>query len=135
MAEGEQFSIKKGGQDYSFLLLRHLDRMSESQKIGLDIGVVNTKQLIGYRNQISHMENILTPILDQEYKDKRDEFIRKIPRISNTWSSDLNLQIAYQEAISKILKLQIQKAYNKRIIKLPYKFEDMKSLDDLEELF
>lgn len=133
---GSQFSIKKGGPDYSFLIMRHLDRMSESLKTGLDVGEINTKQLLSYHNQILHLENLLTPILDQEYLDKRTEFEAKIPKISTTWSSDLNKQMEYLRAISKLLKLQIVKAYNRRIIKLPIKSTDFdRTMDEWEELF
>lgn len=135
MTYSGEFSIKKGGQDYSFLVLRHLDRMSEGLASGLDVGHINTKKLVAYHNQVLHCENLLVPVLDEEYKRFRDRYVKAIPDVTTTWSNDLNLQIKYFAAVSKILKLQIQKAYNKQIIKLPYRFEDKKNLSDLEELF
>lgn len=136
MAYSQEFSIKKGGQDYSFLVLRHLDRMSEGLASGLEVGQINTKKLVAYHNQVLHNENLLVPILDNEYKHLRDKYVRAIPDVTTTWSNDLNLQIKYFASVSKILKLQIAKAYNRRVIKLPFKFEDsLKKLEDYEDLF
>ena len=126
----DSFSISKEGVDYYYLIIRHIDRMSEGLRIGLDVGQVNTKILVGYYEQILHLEAILIPFLDEEYYEVKKHFENEIPAYSATWSGDIGRQIEYFKATQKIFKLLIVKAYNARILKLAVR-TDYKIDEDL----
>jgi len=63
--------------------------MSEGLKEGLEPGKVNTKTLVGYYEQILHLESLIFPFLDKQYEIKRKELEKKLPGYSKTWSGDI----------------------------------------------
>lgn len=115
----KDFSVRQEGIDYFFLIVRHIDRMSEGLTAGLDIGVINTKPLIAYHQMVLHFESLLTPFLtDKEFVEKRKELEKTMPELSDTWSGDFNDQINYFRKISTLFQLLIIVAYNKGVLKI-----------------
>lgn len=112
------YSTKQEGIDYYFLIVRHIDRMSEGLKEGLDVGKINTKTLVGYYQQVIHLESLLTPFLNIKYYKEKAKWSKKIPAYSQTWSSELKDQVGYFKAISNIFQLLIIWAYNNGVLKI-----------------
>lgn len=127
------YSTSSEGIDYFFLIIRHLDRMSESIRAGLDVGVVNTQVLVGYYQQVMHLEALLVPFLHKDYYTKRNKFKKELPGYSKTWSGKISDQIQFFEATTKLLKLLIVKAYNARVLKVKIKREYKSGEGDLFE--
>ena len=115
----KDFSVRQEGIDYFFLIVRHIDRMSDGLTSGLGVGEINTKPLIAYHQMILHFESLLTPFLtDKEFVEKREELEKKMPELSDTWSGDFNDQINYFRKISTLFQLLIIVAYNKGVLKI-----------------
>ncbi len=115
----KDFSARQEGIDYYFLIVRHIDRMSDGLTSGLDIGVINTKKLIAYHQMILHLESLLTPFLtDKEFLVEREKLEKKMPEVSGTWSGDMNEQIDYFKGISDLFQLLIIQAYNNGVLKI-----------------
>lgn len=112
------YSTKQEGIDYYFLIVRHIDRMSEGLKEGLDVGKINTKTLVGYYQQVIHLESLLTPFLNKKYYEQKAKWSKKIPSYEQTWSSELKDQVEYFKSISNILQLLIIWAYNNGVLKI-----------------
>ncbi len=115
----KDFSVRQEGIDYFFIIVRHLDRMSDGLTAGLDAGVQNTKSLIAYHQMILHFESLLQPFLtSNKFVEKREELEKKMPEVSDTWSGDFNEQINYFKQISKLFRLLIIMAYNEGVLKI-----------------
>ena len=115
----KDFSVKQEGIDYFFLIVRHIDRMSDGLTAGLGVGEINTKPLIAYHQMILHFESLLTPFLtDKEFVEKREELEKKMPELSDTWSGNFDDQINYFRKISTLFQLLIIVAYNKGVLKI-----------------
>ncbi len=115
----KDFSVRQEGIDYFFLIVRHIDRMSDGLTAGLGVGEINTKPLIAYHQMILHFESLLTPFLtDKEFVKKREELEKKMPELSDTWSGDFSDQINYFRKISTLFQLLIIVAYNKGVLKI-----------------
>lgn len=112
------YSTKQEGIDYYFLIVRHIDRMSEGLKEGLDVGKINTRILVSYHQEVIHLESLLTPFLNKEYYKQKKKWSEKIPAVSQTWSSEIKDQIAYFKGISNIFQLLIIWAYKNGVLKI-----------------
>lgn len=127
-----QYSTKQEGIDYYYLIVRHIDRMSEGLKEGLDVGTVNTKSLVCYYQQILHLESLLVPFLPwKEYKQKREKIERDLPGYSSTWSGDIEDQVKFFIEVSKLFRLLMVYAYNARVLKVKIRKEWKSGKDDL----
>lgn len=118
----KKFTSKQEGIDYFFLIVRHIDRMSDGLTQGLNIGEINTKKLITYYQQILHFESLISPFLNEEYVEKRKKITNKFPGYASTWSA-LEDNIEFFESISKLFKLLIAYAYNNGVLKIKIKKE------------
>ena len=116
---GKDFSARQDGIDYYFLVVRHIDRMSDGLTSGLDVGVINTKKLIAYHQMILHLESLLIPFLtDKDFVKEREKLEKKMPEFSDTWSGELADQINYFKKISDLFQLLIIQAYNNGVLKI-----------------
>ena len=115
----KDFSVKQEGIDYFFLIVRHIDRMSDGLTAGLGVGEINTKPLLAYHQMILHFESLLTPFLtDQDFIKQREKIEKTLPEISGTWSGDMQEQIDYFKGISDLFQLLIIEAYNHGVLKI-----------------
>lgn len=133
------YSTRSEGIDYYYLIIRHVDRMSEGLKEGLDVGKVNTKTLVGYYQQVLHLESLLIPYLDEEYYEKRKVAEKKLPGYAKTWSGQISNQIEFFLAVSTLFRLLIVWAYKFRVLKIKvvreYKVGDKIDQGIMEGLF
>lgn len=126
----KDFSVRQEGIDYFFLIVRHIDRMSDGLTAGLEAGEVNTKPLIAYHQMILHLESLLTPFLtDPKFVKERKELEKKMPELSDTWSGDFADQINYFRQISNLFQLLIIVAYNTGVLKIKITKEEQTELD------
>ena len=115
----KDFSVRQEGIDYFFLVVRHIDRMSDGLTAGLGVGEINTKPLIAYHQMILHFESLLIPFLtDKDFVEKRKKLEKEMPEFSDTWSGDMADQIKYFKGISNLFQLLIIQAYNKGVLKI-----------------
>ncbi len=114
----KDFSVRQEGIDYFFLIVRHIDRMSDGLTAGLGVGEINTKPLIAYHQMVMHFESLLTPFINKEFKEAREKLEKDMPDFSDTWSGDLADQINYFKGVSKLFKLLIILAYNEGVLKI-----------------
>ncbi len=114
----KDFSVRQEGIDYFFLIVRHIDRMSDGLTAGLGVGEINTKPLIAYHQMVMHFDSLLTPFVDKEHIKAREKLDKDMPDFSDTWSGDMADQINYFKAVSKLFKLLIILAYNKGVLKI-----------------
>ena len=115
----KDFSVRQEGIDYFFLIVRHIDRMSDGLTAGLGVGEINTKPLIAYHQMVLHFESLLTPFLtDEEFKIERKKLEKKMPDYEKTWSGEIGDQIKYFEGISNLFQLLIIEAYNHGVLKI-----------------
>ncbi len=114
----KDFSVRQEGIDYFFLIVRHIDRMSDGLTAGLGVGEINTKPLIAYHQMVLHFESLLTPFADEEFKKTREKLEKDMPDFSDTWSGDIKDQINYFKGVSKLFRLLIILAYNKGVLKI-----------------
>jgi len=119
----KEFRISDDGIDYYFLIIKHLDRMSERLIVGLEPGKINTSDLVGYYEQVLHFECLMIPFLDDNYYARRSELEKFLPAHSSTWSGSLDIQLKYFMAVCKLFKLLLAQAYNERVLKLKIKRE------------
>lgn len=118
-SQGTKFSIQQTGIDYFINILKHIDRMSEGLiKESVDVGKIGTKALVGYYEQILHLEALLTPFLTKEYYEKRKDIISKIPDYHLTWSSEIKDQIEFFNAIVKLFRFLILISYKQGVLKI-----------------
>lgn len=120
MAKSSQtsFGIRQEGIDYFFLIMKHIDRMSEGLKEGLDVGKINTEKLISYYEQIMHLEGLLIPFLDEKFYQKRKELEMRLPGYSKTWSGKFEDQVTYFMKISDLFQLLVLQAYKTGVLKI-----------------
>lgn len=115
----QDFSVKQEGIDYFFLIVRHIDRMSDGLTAGLGVGEINTKPLIAYHQMTLHFESLLIPFAtDPDYITARKKIESNMPDFSDTWSGDMADQINYFKKISDLFQLLILLAYNSNILKI-----------------
>ena len=115
----KDFSVRQEGIDFFFLVVRHIDRMSDGLTAGLGVGEINTKPLVAYHQMILHLESLLTPFLtDEKFIEERKKLEKDMPEISGTWSGDMKDQIDYFKKISDLFQLLIIQAYNKGVLKI-----------------
>lgn len=128
---GTDYSIEKRGIDYFYLLIKHLDRMSDGLRGGLDVGVINTDKLVAYYQQIMHFESLIVPFLDEKYYQDKKKWAEKIPGFQQTWSGEISDQIYYFQAISNIFQLLMMLAYMKGVLKIKRLPEHSEYTDDI----
>ncbi len=114
----KDFSVRQEGIDYFFLIVRHIDRMSDGLTAGLGVGEINTKPLVAYHQMVLHLESLLVPFVDDEFEEARKKLEKDMPDFSDTWSGDIADQINYFKGTAKLFKLLIILAYNKGVLKI-----------------
>ena len=114
----KDFSVRQEGIDYFFLIVRHIDRMSDGLTAGLGVGEINTKPLVAYHQMVLHLESLLVPFVDDEFETERKKLEKDMPDFSDTWSGDIADQINYFKGTAKLFKLLIILAYNKGVLKI-----------------
>jgi len=124
------YQLSQQGIDYFFLIVKHVDRMSEGLKEGLEIGEINTGKLVGYYEQVIHYEGLLVPFLDKAFYHQKDSIVSELPGYSKTWSGKMEDQVSYFLAISKLFQLLMLQAYKKGVLKLK-KLPESSWSDDL----
>ncbi len=85
----KDFSVRQEGIDYFFLIVRHIDRMSDGLTAGLGVGEINTKPLIAYHQMVLHFESLLAPFETEEHKTAKEKIEKNMPDFSDTWSGDM----------------------------------------------
>ena len=114
----KDFSVRQEGIDYFFLIVRHIDRMSDGLTAGLGVGEINTKPLIAYHQMVLHFESLLAPFENKVFKTAKEKIEKDMPDFSDTWSGDMADQINYFKGVSKFFRLLIIHAYNEGVLKI-----------------
>jgi len=125
----KDFSVKQEGIDYFFLIVRHIDRMSDSLTAGLGVGEIGTKPLVAYIQMVFHLESLLINFLDAQFYEEREKIIKKMPEVAATWS-EIEDQISYFLGVQELFQLLIVFAYKEGVLKLKLRKEE--SLDKTE---
>lgn len=121
-----RFAERLEALDFYFLVAKHLDRMSEGLKEGLDPGgTPNSSKLIAYYMQVQHYENLVTTFLPEYYWKKKKEILPTIPNITWTWSNVIQ-NLRFFDKISLWLQLLQVTCTNEGVLKIktPYKVSD-----------
>ena len=119
----KDFSVRQEGIDYFFLIVRHIDRMSDSLTGGLGVGEIGTKPLVAYIQMVFHLESLLINFLDKEFYKERDKIIKRMPPVANTWE-EIENQITYFLGVQDLFQLLIVYAYKKGVLKLKIQKEE-----------
>ncbi len=127
----KEFSARQEGIDYFFLIVRHIDRMSDSLRVGLGVGEIGTKPLVAYVQMVFHLESLLINFLDEEFYEEREKIIKKMPDVANTWE-EIENQITYFLGVQDLFQLLIIYAYKKGVLKL--KIQKEESLNKIESV-
>ena len=102
----KDFSVRQEGIDYFFLIVRHIDRMSDSLRGGLGVGEIGTKPLVAYTQMVFHLESLLINFLDEEFYEEREKIIKSMPEVANTWEA-IESQISYFLGVQDLFQLLI----------------------------
>ncbi len=127
----KDFSVRQEGIDYFFLIVRHIDRMSDSLTGGLGVGEIGTKPLVAYTQMVFHLESLLINFLDEEFYEEREKIIKSMPEVANTWEA-IESQISYFLGVQDLFQLLIVFAYKKGVLKL--KIQKEESLNKVESV-
>ena len=121
---------------YSILLFRHLDRISEGLKQGLDVAQIsNNKILMAYYSQVRYLEGLCSMHLPAEYYNKKHELFRKMPSFSSTWSGDLGDNTNFLNHVTKWFELILAFAHNLDLVQFKARSwetdsRELKSVDE-----
>lgn len=110
---------------YPDIIYKHLDRMSDSLKRGIEVGTTNTVLLTAYYLYILHFECLLTTCMTNTAHTKRiKEYKDAIPAFGKTWTGHPKDCIAFLEALGKWFQMLIMIAdENNMIAAAPQTFE------------
>ncbi len=121
-----KYAERNDAIDFYFLIAKHLDRMSETLRPGLETDPnKNTGNLIAYYMATAHYENMITMFLPNYYWEKKKNIFPKIPPVSDTWG-DVYGCLNFFEAVNQWFQLIHTTAYNEGVLKIrrPYKKEE-----------
>ncbi len=127
----KEFSARQDGIDYFFLIVKHIDRMSDSLRGGLGVGEIGTKPLVAYTQMVFHLESLLINFLDKEFYEEREKIIKRMPEVAATWT-EIENQIEYFLGVQDLFQLLIIYAYKKGVLKL--KIQKDESLNKTESV-
>jgi len=117
--------------DYSDLIYKHLDRMSDSLKRGLEVGEVkNATFLMSYYLFVLHLESLLNLRVSRLEQDKIDEYKENMPGFNKVWTGKLHDNVAFLEGVSKWFQVLLISANNNDFITIAPKTYD-KYQDDM----
>lgn len=118
----------KKPMNYSDLIYRHLDRMSDSLKHGLEVGQMNNATfLMAYYLFILHFESMINMYVKGDAQRKIDEYKSKLPSFKKAYSGQLHQNIEFLDAVSKWFQVLLIVANSEGFIKvgpIEYKDED-----------
>lgn len=118
----------KKPMNYTDLIYRHLDRMSESLKHGLEVGQINNATfLMAYYLFIRHFESMINIYISGEELRTINEYKSKRPSFKKAYSGSLRDNIDFIDGISDWFEVLLLVANNESFIKIgpiEYKEED-----------
>ena len=129
----KDFSVRQEGIDYFFLIVRHIDRMSDSLTVGLGVGEIGTRPLVAYFQMVFHLESLLINFLDEEFYEEREKIMKKMPSVANTWE-EIENQIIYFLGVKDLFQLLIVYAYKKGVLKLKIQKEEIQKEESLNKI-
>jgi len=95
-------AIERTPMNYSSLIYRHLDRMSDSLKRGIEVGEIkNATFLMSYYLFVLHLESLLNTRVTGPYWEKIREYKEDLPSFKLAWSGNLSENIKFLESVSK----------------------------------
>lgn len=99
--------------DYSDLIYRHLDRMSDSLKHGLEVGEIkNATFLMSYYLFVLHLDTLLRLKMSRAELGKIKEYKRALPSFQKVWSGRLDENIEFLDSLSNWFHVLILVANN-----------------------
>ena len=120
--------------DYSDLIYKHLDRMSDSLKRGLEIGEVkNATFLMSYYLFVLHLESLLNLRVTVEEYDKITEYKNAMPGFKKAYSGSLKDNVDFLNGISKVFQVLLISANNNDFITIAPKTYDKYDDDMVSE--
>lgn len=119
---------------YPDLIYRHLDRMSDSLKKGIEYGGINTAFLTSYYLFIVHFKALLTTRVSGPYLRKINEYKLEMKPLGDTAANDLKKNVEYIESITKIFEVLLIVANETGLISTaPRHFDELEDLKEFEE--
>jgi len=120
--------------DYSDLIYKHLDRMSDSLKRGLEVGEVkNATFLMSYYLFVLHLESLLNLRVTVEEYDKITEYKNAMPGFKKAYSGSLKDNVDFLNGISKVFQVLLISANNNDFITIAPKTYDKYDDDMVSE--
>jgi hypothetical protein len=111
--------------NYSDLIYRHLDRMSDSLRRGIEVGEVkNATFLMSYYLFILHFESLINTRIEGEAYERIKEYKQRLPSFRLAWSGNLKENIDFLEAISQWFQVLLIVANNNNFIQIAPKLWD-----------
>lgn len=118
----------KKPMNYTDLIYRHLDRMSESLKHGLEVGQINNATfLMAYYLFIRHFESMINIYVTGKALRKINEYKSGLPSFQKAYSGRLSDNIEFVDGISNWFEVLLTVANTEGFIKIgpvEYKEED-----------
>lgn len=116
---------RSGVFDYSDLIYRHLDRMSDTLKNGIEVGEIkNASLLMSYYMFVMHLDNLLNIRMGKSYYEKIQQYKKRIPGFEKAYSGQLMDNIAFLEGVSKWFQILLIVANNQDFISISPKTYD-----------
>lgn len=120
--------------NYSVLIYRHLDRMSESLTKGLEIGQLkNSTFLMSYYLFVLHFESLINTYITAKAYARINEYKSRLPSFKMTYTGRLEDNIKFLNAVSEWFQVLLIVANNAGFIAITAKkYEEAQ--DDMSKL-
>ena len=106
--------------NYSWVLLQHLNTISQGTKEIITPGQPNLASLLCHRQQIAAMETLLAPYLPKEYYEKiKPKFVVTPKKIECITKANLVQEMQFFEESSQWLGVLLGYAFKNNLLKAP----------------